>query len=240
MNEKNIFLKDSNGESIRFLGTISKKIYSKKTNKLIGININNVTITDRFYLEDYNKLINRMQKDFVKQYKRKSQRSSLILFAPKIKNYQLDNINLYDINTQVTFTVSSRYDKEKDRDMFNANDLKIHYSKETENTNLVNSMNNGIICNKEYIPVEKLKLNDKKLHVLLDKIYSNSEFEDIMEVQSLINIWISKYMKQAKKDEYEKECRKIENEKKNELEKSEKSLQKVFENIKSVYRQCAI
>ncbi len=232
------FIKDSNGEPIKFIGEISKKVYSKKNNNLIGVNINNITITDNFYQEEYKNFISKMRNDFKKEYKKPIQRQHLVVFAPKIRNYELDNIDKFEIGTPVIYTVSSKIDQEKKKENFTVHNIKLYYSKETKNTNLVNSMDNGIHYKKNYIPVDKLTLSDENLHNLLGVVNLNSNFNDIVKLQSLINSWIADYMKKNKMEEYAKECKRIEELKKNELEESKNSLQKAIDNMQNVYKSC--
>ncbi len=237
MPSKNDIITDSNGEHIRFLGNISKKIYSKKTEKFIGVNLNNITMPDNFYMDDYKSLINKLQKNFTNLYKKKAKRDQLIIFAPKVINYQLDKENTYDIDSKVTFAVSIKTDKETTT--FNAHSIKLYNSKETLNTDKVNSMKNGIVYNKEYIDVENLKLDNTKLENLLNVIFKRSDFNDVMKLQTLINSWISIHIQKTKKIEYEKECKKIEEKKEQELEVSKNSLQQAIQNIENVYKSCS-
>lgn len=232
------FIKDGNDEPIRFIGVVSKKVYSKKNESFIGVNINNVTITDNFYQEEYKRFITKMSKEFQKEYKKKISRQNLVLFAPKIRNYELDNLDRFDIGTQVIFTVSSRMDKEKNKENFTVHNLSVYYSKENKNTSLVNSMSNGIHYKKNYISVDDLRLSDERLHSILAKINSHSDFNDIIKLQGVINKFITEYMKKNKMAEYEKECKRIEELKKQELEQSKNSLQKAIDNMQSVYKNC--
>ena len=237
MSNKSNIINDSNKEPIKFIGTISKKIFSKKTEKFIGVNIQNITVTDNFYQDEYKNLISKMQKEFFKMYKRKCERSSLLLFAPKVLNYQLDYTDRYDINSEVIFNVSIKKDNENNKEIFNACNLKIHYSKEKENTSKINSMSYGIHFNRKYTPIEKLSLNNKDLKGILDKLYDNSSFEEIIEFQGIINSWISKRIEKSKKIEYEKECKRLEQLKKTEIHESTISLAKAAENMKTLYKQ---
>ena len=62
--------------------------------------------------------------------------------------------------SDATFAVSIKIDKETTT--FNAYSIKLYNSKETLNTDKVNSMKNGIVYNKEYIDIENLKLGNTK------------------------------------------------------------------------------
>ena len=83
-----------------------------------------------------NPLSTSFKKNFTNLYKKKAKRDQLIIFAPKVINYQLEKENTYDIDSKVTFAVSIKTDKETTT--FNAYSIKLYNSKETLNTDKVN------------------------------------------------------------------------------------------------------
>lgn len=232
------FIKDSNGDPIKFIGVVSKYVTSKKNNNLIGININNITITDNFYQDEYKTFINTMRTEFKKEYKKTIARQNLVVFAPRIRNYELDNINDFSVGTPVIFQISNKLDKEKNKHNFTVHNVKVYYSKENKNTTLVNSMDTGIHYKKNYVSVKNITLSDDRLINVLAEINKNSSFQDIVKLQNSMNEWIAEYMQRNKMEEYEKECKRIEEIKKQELEQSKNSLQKAIDNMQSVYKNC--
>ena len=59
---------DDNGEFIYFIGRINKFIYSNKNNKLIGANIVSVELEDKFYKNEFKKLIESLQNEYFNIY----------------------------------------------------------------------------------------------------------------------------------------------------------------------------
>ena len=52
---------DSNNEFIYFTGKISKHIFSKNNDNMIGVNINDLKVYDKFYKDECLQLIKKLQ-----------------------------------------------------------------------------------------------------------------------------------------------------------------------------------
>ena len=55
-------LLDSQHEFIYFTGKISKHVLSKKDEKLIGVNVNDIRVLDKFYKDEFNMIVQKLQK----------------------------------------------------------------------------------------------------------------------------------------------------------------------------------
>lgn len=231
------YLLDQNKEFIYFTGKISKHIISKKTDKLIGANINDLVVYDKFNRNEaidlYEKLRNEI--DTTKDKKKEIPRAYLILFAPKIINTALEDINKFPIGTYVKFKISYGYNKLKNRVSYSASELE--YYKEHKK-NIEKRYGTGLFFDSKFIPIENIHFNSEVLIKFLDKIYEkqNVSLDNILSLNTLINSWIAKGIRVQKHKEYEEERLKLELSKKKEAEQSSEALIEALESVKNIYR----
>jgi hypothetical protein len=232
-------LLDCEQEFIYFTGKISKHVTSKgdsKDQKIIGVNINDLKVFDKFHKGESKIFLNEIQEETKKYTKKDTPRPFLTIFAPKIVNKALEKIDKYPIGTYVKMKVSSGFNKQKKKQYFNAIDLE--YCKENiANTKERNGT--GIMINSKFIGLDKLTFKSAQLLELLDKIYDNQEYdtETALSLNSLINKWLSKGIEIQKKREYEEERAQLEKLKKAEAIESSKALLQALNSVKTIYKQ---
>ena len=205
-------LLDCEQEFIYFTGKISKHVTSKgesKDQKIIGVNINDLKVFDKFHKGESKKFLNEIQTETKKYAKKDTPRPFLTIFAPKIVNKALENIDKYPVGTYVKMKVSSGFNKQKKKQYFNAIDLE--YSKENS-ANTKERNGTGIMINSKFVGLDKLTFKSESLLELLDKIYDNQEYdsETALSLNNLINKWLSKGIEIQKKKEYEEERAELE------------------------------
>ena len=232
-------LLDCEQEFIYFTGKISKHVTSKgesKDQKIIGVNINDLKVFDKFHKGDSKKFLNEIQTETKKYAKKDTPRPFLTIFAPKIVNKALEQIDKYPVGTYVKMKVSSGFNKQKKKQYFNAIDLE--YSKENS-ANTKERNGTGIMINSKFVGLDKLTFKSESLLELLDKIYDNQEYdsETALSLNNLINKWLSKGIEIQKKKEYEEERAELERLKKAEAIESSKALLQALNSVKSIYKQ---
>ncbi len=229
-------LLDCDQEFIYFTGKISKHISSKKDNKLIGVNINDLAVHDKFHRGEGMQFIKEIQAETKKYTKKETPRPYLIVFAPKVINKSLENIEKYPVGTYVKFKVSSGFNEQKKKKYFNASDLE--YCREHQ-SNVKERRGTGILINSHFIPLDKLTFKSAELIELLDKVYDNQthDVNTILSLNMLINKWLSKGIESQKRKEYEEERAQLEKIKKAEAVESSKALLKALKSVKEIYRE---
>lgn len=229
-------LLDCEQEFIYFTGKISKHITSKKDEKVIGTNINDLQVYDKFHKGEAKKFLSEIQEENKKISKKETPRPYLIIFAPKVINRSLENIEKFPVGTYVKFKVSSGYNEQKKKKYFNA--LDIEYCKDHQ-TNTKERRGTGIMVNSHFVSLDELTFKSKPLLDLLDKVYDNQEHdvETILSLNLLINKWLSKGIESQKKREYEEERARLEKIKKAEAVESSKALLKALNSVKTIYRE---
>lgn len=229
-------LLDSQHEFIYFTGKISKHVLSKKDEKLIGVNVNDIRVLDKFYKDEFSMIVQKLQKKNVKLYKKEIPRPFLILFAPKTLNRCLENIDKYPVDTYVKFKVDMGHKKIKDKkeEIINVADMELY---DNHPKNIEKKYGTGIFINSKFTPVEDLEFNSPALISLLDKIYDSKskDINDILSLNKLINKWLAKGIELQKKKEYEIERMKLENKKKEEVKQTSEALVKALQSVKSIY-----
>ena len=231
----NILL-DCNQEFIYFTGKVSKHILSKKEKKLIGVNINDLAVHDKFHKGEAQQFIKEIQTETKKYAKKDTPRPYLLVFAPKVINRSLDKIDKYPVGTYVKFKVSSGYNEQKKKKFFNASDLE--YCREHQ-SNVNERRGTGIMVNSHFIPLDQLSFKSKPLLELLDKVYDNQthDVDTILSLNLLINKWLSKGIESQKRKEYEEERAQLEKIKKAEAVESSKALLKALRSVKEIYKE---
>ena len=232
-------LLDCEQEFIYFTGKISKHVTSKgdsKDQKIIGVNINDLKVFDKFHKGESKKFLNEIQIETKKYAKKDTPRPFLTIFAPKIVNKALENIDKYPVGTYVKMKVSSGFNKQKKKQYFNAIDLE--YSKENS-SNTKERNGTGIMINSKFVGLDKLSFKSEQLLELLDKIYDNQahDSETALSLNNLINKWLSKGIEIQKQKEYEEERAQLEKNKKAEAIESSKALLNALNSVKSIYKQ---
>lgn len=232
-------LLDCEQEFIYFTGKISKHVTSKgdsKDQKIIGVNINDLKVFDKFHKGESKKFLNEIQTETKKYAKKDTPRPFLTIFAPKIVNKALEKIDKYPVGTYVKMKVSSGFNKQKKKQYFNAIDLE--YSKENS-ANTKERNGTGIIINSKFVGLDKLTFKSDQLLELLDKIYDNQEYdsETALSLNNLINKWLSKGIEIQKKKEYEEERAQLEKNKKAEAIESSRALLQALNSVKTIYKQ---
>ena len=229
-------LLDSQHEFIYFTGKISKHVVSKKDEKLIGVNVNDIQVLDKFYKDEFSMIVTKLQKKNLTLYKKKIPRPFLILFAPKTLNRCLENIDKYPVNTYVKFKVDMGHKKIKDKkeEIINVADMEI-YDNHYRNTEKI--YGTGIFINSKFTSIEDLEFNSPILISLLDKIYDlkSKDINDILNLNKLINKWLAKGIELQKGKEYEIERVKLENKKREEVKQTSEALVKALQSVKSIY-----
>ena len=231
------YLLDENKEFIYFTGKISKHVISKKTEKLIGANINDLVVYDKFNRNEaidlYEKLRNEI--DTTKDKKKEVPRPYLILFAPKIINTALEDISKFPLGTYVRFKISYGYNKSKNRVSYSASELE--YFKEHKK-NIEKRYGTGLFLDSKFIPIENIDFNSEVLTRFLDRIYEKQDvtIDNILSLNTLINSWIAKGIRVQKNKEYEEERLKLELSKKQEAEQSSEELIEALQSVKDIYR----
>ena len=232
------FMIDDNGEFIYFTGNLTKFIYSKKNNNLIGANISHIELVDKFYKNEFKEIISNLQTEYNNIYNKKIPREYLIIFAPTVHNSNIKNFENLRPNFQVKFKISTKFDKTKKRTVYNACEVE-HYRKtlKDEPPKFLKQPP-GIYTGKEYISTEDLNIDNPALLKLLDQISEKSSLDSILVMNNYVKKWLSSNIQRVKKREYEIECKLLEEKKKKEYEDSSAALIEALENIESIYKQC--
>jgi hypothetical protein len=229
-------LLDSNKEFIYFTGKIAKHILSKKNNAIIGVNINDLKVLDKFYREEGQQFFNKLQNKNLTLYKKEVPRPYLVLFAPKAINKSLNNIEKYPVGTYIKFKVEQGYktDKDKKNEIFNATDIEYFVA---HPQNIEKKYGTGIFINSKFTPIDELSFKSPELIKLLDSLMDNKtvDIDNILSLNSLINKWLSKGIELQKKQEYEIEIKQLESIKKDEIKKTSEALVKALQSVKSIY-----
>tara|TARA_B100000575_G_scaffold292744_1_gene301964 strand:+ start:97 stop:831 length:735 start_codon:yes stop_codon:yes gene_type:complete len=230
------YLLDDNKDFIYFTGKISKHIMSKKTQKLIGVNINDLVVFDKFNKNEAKDLLSKLQEENFKIAKKEIPRPYLVLFAPKVVNRSLETIDKFPVGTYIKFKISYGYHKEKKKKIYNAADLE--YYKE-HSKNIEKRYGTGIFINSKFTPIDQITFKSDVLIQLLDKIYDNQmvDIDNILSLNSLINNWLAKGIEVQKRKEYEEERKKLELSKKEEAEESSKALVEALQSVKAIYKE---
>tara|TARA_B100001093_G_C26751441_1_gene981336 strand:+ start:530 stop:1258 length:729 start_codon:yes stop_codon:yes gene_type:complete len=228
---------DSNNEFIYFTGKISKHIFSKNNDNMIGVNINDLKVYDKFYKDECLQLIKKLQNKNVKLYKKEIPRPYLVLFAPKAVNKDL-SVNKYPIGTYVKFIVEQGHKivKDKKDQIFNVTNLEVDTS---HKKNIEKKYGTGIFINSKFTPIDELSFKSPILISLLDKVYDNNtgDIDHILNLNTLINKWLSKGIEHQKKQEYEIERKKLESKKKDEVKQTSEALVKALQSVKTIYNE---
>ena len=231
------FMIDDNGEFIYFTGNLTKFIYSKKNNNLIGANISHIELVDKFYKNEFKELIGNLQTEYNNIYNKKTPREYLIIFAPTIHNSNIKNFENLKVNFQVKFKISKRFDKTKNKICYNACEVEHYRRSLKEDPPKFIKQLPGIYTGKEYISKEDLNINNGELLKLLDQIAENSSFESILEINNHVKQWLSNKIERIKKHELEEEVKRLQRQKKEEYEQSSAVLVGAIDNIENVYRK---
>lgn len=224
---------DDNGEFIYFEGKVSKFIYSKKNNSLIGANITSIELVDKFYKTEFRNLIDSLQNEYFNLYKKKIPREYLIIFSPLSKNEALKNYENLKLGFPVRFKVLKRFDKTKKRSMFSACDTEYYKKSVKDDPPKFVKQLPGIYTGKTYISLDDLNLKSDELLKLLDNIAKRSSIDEIFNFNSHIKVWLFNHIQQVKKQEYERECKILEEKKKREYEETSNALAIALDNIKN-------
>lgn len=232
------FLIDDNGEFIYFIGKLNKFIYSKKNDSLIGANIASIELVDKFYKAEFKKLIDSLQNEYFSLYNKKIPREYLIVFSPVSKNPNIKNFENLNMGFPVKFKISKRFDKTKKRTMFSACDIEFYRKSIKDDPPKFIKQLPGIYTGKTYISRDDLTLNNTDLYALLDNIAQRTSLSDILKFNDHIKYWLTKHIELIKQQEYEKECKLLEEKKKREYEQSSSALLEALDNIQNVYKDC--
>ena len=227
-------LLDSNKKFIYFTGKVAKHILSKKNNTIIGVNINDLKVLDKFYREEGQQFINKLQNKNVTLYNKEVPRPYLVLFAPKSVNKSLNNIEKYPVGTYIKFKVEQGYKTDKKNEIFNATDLEYFVA---HPQNIEKKYGTGIFINSKFTPIDELSFKSPELIKLLDSLMDNKtvDIDNVLSLNSLINKWLSKGIELQKKEEYEIERKQLESIKKDEIKKTSEALVKALQSVKSIY-----
>lgn len=227
---------DSNSEFIYFTGKISKHVLSKQNNNIIGVNINDLKVFDNFYKEEGIVFMKSLQDKNVKLYKKKIPRPFLILFAPKSLNKNINNLENFPLDTYIKFKVERGIKKTKDKEeyIYNASDLEMY---KTHNKNIEKKYGTGIFIDSKFKSINELSFKSPELINLLDKIYdtNSGDIDTILNLNTLINKWLSKGIEIQKQQEYETERKILESKKKAEVKETSDALIKALQSVKSIY-----
>ena len=229
---------DDNGEFIYLQGRLTKFIYSKMNNNIIGANIISIELIDKFYKTEFKSLIDNLQNEYFNLYKKKIPREQLIIFAPISKNQLLKNYENLKLGFPVKFKISKNFNKAKKTMMYRAAEVEYYTKSLKDDPPKFIKQLPGIYNGKTFIPREELSLGSIDLLNLLDTISKKSSLEEILKFNNHIKLWLKAHIQEMKRREYERECKLIEEKKRREFEESSSALLEALDNIQNVYKDC--
>lgn len=250
------YVLDDIGNYITFCGKVSKIV--KKDDTILGGNITNICCVSAEDQEYETSVLKEIQKDNVAHYKKKVPRRLLLLFFVWRLNPRVHHVDADDLVDQtVFFNVSKFKHAGKDRYVYNADHVRVSVddmsgsgieqfsdSSDSYRNKLLGGgapKNAGAtslaVVNHmgEVISVNDLEPGEPAVMDILKSVFRKSSLDQIQKFQSLIDEWLSFDVERRKKEEYQRECKILEEQKREEVKTATDTLkdlrEKMMQNI---------